>query len=65
MRPLLAHCHLDLGMLHSRTDKRQQARGHLTIATTMYREMDMGFWPQKAATAMASCREEHPHGAGA
>jgi hypothetical protein len=52
-------------MLHSRTDKRQQARGHLTIATTMYREMDMGFWPQKAETAMASWREGHPHGAGA
>jgi len=52
-------------MLHSRTDKRQQAREHLTIATTMYREMDLGFWPQTAGTAMASWRERRPHGAGA
>jgi len=53
MRPLVAHCHLGLGTLYSRTDKRKHAREHLTIATTMYREMDMGFWPQKAETAMA------------
>ncbi len=62
--PLVAHGHLGLGLLHSRTDKRQEAREHLTIATTMYREMDMGFW-QKAETAMASWREGHPHGTGA
>jgi hypothetical protein len=27
-------------------DKR--AREHVTIATTMYREMDMRFWPEQA-----------------
>ena len=28
----------------SGTGKREQAREHLTTATTMYREMDMSFW---------------------
>jgi hypothetical protein len=28
--------------------KREQARDHLTTATTMYREMDMQFWLEKA-----------------
>ena len=46
--PLVAHCHLGLGKLYRRTDKREQAREHLTTATTMYREMDMRFWLEKA-----------------
>ncbi|MGH2367588.1 MAG: ATP-binding protein, partial [Chloroflexota bacterium] len=48
MRPLVAHCHLGLGKLYRRTDKRQEAREHLAIATTMYREMDMRFWLEQA-----------------
>jgi tetratricopeptide (TPR) repeat protein len=48
MRPLIAHCHLGLGKLYRRTDKREQAEEHLTTATTMYREMDMRFWLEKA-----------------
>jgi uncharacterized damage-inducible protein DinB len=48
MRPLVAHCHLGLGKLYRRTGKRQEAREHLRIAATMYREMGMRFWPEKA-----------------
>jgi len=48
MRPLVAHCHLGLGKLSRRTGKREQAREHLTTATTMYREMDMRFWLEQA-----------------
>jgi hypothetical protein len=48
MRPLVAHCHLGLGKLYLRTDKREQAREHLTTATTMYREMGMTYWLEKA-----------------
>ena len=48
MRPLVAHCHLGLGKLYRRTGKREQAREHLTTATTMYREMDMPFWLEQA-----------------
>jgi tetratricopeptide (TPR) repeat protein len=48
MRPLIAHCHLGLGKLYLRTDKREQAQEHLTTATTMYREMGMTYWLEKA-----------------
>jgi tetratricopeptide (TPR) repeat protein len=45
MRPLVAHCHLGLGTLYRRMDnKRPGAREHLATATTMYREMGMGFY---------------------
>jgi hypothetical protein len=37
-----------LGKLSRRTGKREQARGHLITATTMYREMDMRFWLEQA-----------------
>ena len=48
MRPLVAHCHFGLGKLYRRTGKREEAREHLATATTMYREMDMGFWLERA-----------------
>jgi hypothetical protein len=46
MRPLVAHCHLGLGKLYRRTDKREQAHEHLT--TAMYREMGMSYWLEQA-----------------
>jgi len=52
MRPLVAHCHLGLGKLYWRTGRRQEAQEHLTTATTMYREMDMRFWLEKAGAEM-------------
>jgi transcriptional regulator with AAA-type ATPase domain/tetratricopeptide (TPR) repeat protein len=48
MRPLIAHCHLGLGRLYWRTGQREQAHEHLTIATTLYYEMDMPFWLEQA-----------------
>jgi hypothetical protein len=42
--PLIAHCHLGLGKLYRRTDKREQAQEHLATATTMYRDMGMAYW---------------------
>jgi tetratricopeptide (TPR) repeat protein len=50
MRPLIAHCHLGLGKLSRRTGNQEQAREHLTLATTMYREMDMRLWLEQAET---------------
>ena len=44
MRPLVAHCHLGLGKLYRRIGETEHARENLAAATTMYREMDMGFW---------------------
>jgi tetratricopeptide (TPR) repeat protein len=52
MRPLVGHCHLGLGKLDRRTGKRKQAHEHLTIATTMYREMGMTYWLEKAEAEM-------------
>jgi class 3 adenylate cyclase/tetratricopeptide (TPR) repeat protein len=48
MRPLVAHCHLGLGKLYRRTGKREQAQEQLATATTMYREMGMTYWLEKA-----------------
>lgn len=39
---------LELAYKHRRTAKREQAQEHLTIATTMYREMGMAYWLEKA-----------------
>jgi class 3 adenylate cyclase/tetratricopeptide (TPR) repeat protein len=52
MRPLIAHCHLGLGKLYRRTGQREQAREHLTTAMTMYREMGMTYWLEKAEAEM-------------
>jgi hypothetical protein len=51
MHPLVAHCHLGLGKLYQRSDTREQARGHLAAATTMYRDMDMRYWLTQAEAA--------------
>lgn len=48
MRPLVAHCHLGLGKLYRSTGARRKAQEHLATATTMYRDMDMRFWLEKA-----------------
>ena len=48
MRPLVAHCHLGLGKLYRRPDKREHAREHLATATRMYRDMGMTYWLEKA-----------------
>jgi tetratricopeptide (TPR) repeat protein len=48
LRPLLAHCHLGLGVLYRRADRRQQAREHITTAATMFGEMDMRYWREQA-----------------
>ena len=45
---LFGRCHLGLGTLYWRTGDGAKAQEHLTTATTMYREMGMGFWLEKA-----------------
>jgi class 3 adenylate cyclase/tetratricopeptide (TPR) repeat protein len=47
-RPLVAHSHFGLAKLYRRTGQPEQAREHLTTATTMYREMGMTYWLEKA-----------------
>jgi len=52
MRPLAAHCHLELGRLCRRAGKLPEAREHRTTAIAMYREMDMRVWPDRAVPEM-------------
>jgi tetratricopeptide (TPR) repeat protein len=52
MRPLLSRCHLALGTLYARTEKRREAREHLAAAAAMYREMHMRFWLEQAETEL-------------
>jgi hypothetical protein len=61
-RPLIAHCHLGLGKLYRRTGQRDQAREHLGIATTMYREMGMTYWLEQAETEMGAPTQERKDG---
>jgi tetratricopeptide (TPR) repeat protein len=52
MRPLLAHCHLNLGALHGRIGQVEPARAALTVAIELYRAMDMPFWVLQAEDAV-------------
>ena len=53
MRPMVAHCHLDLGQLYHQTGRAEQARAALTTAIDLYRAMDMSFWLPQAEAALA------------
>jgi hypothetical protein len=48
----MAHCHLGLGALYLRASTCEQAREHLTMAVTMFGEMDMLHWREQAKMAM-------------
>ena len=50
----MAHCHLGLGKLSRHTGQREQAREHMTTATTMYREMGMAYWLEQAEAEMGA-----------
>ena len=53
MRPLQAHCHHGLGLLHGRAGQTKPARAELTTALEMYREMDMMFGFHEIEVALA------------
>jgi class 3 adenylate cyclase/tetratricopeptide (TPR) repeat protein len=52
LRPLIAHCHFGLGKLHAKTNQRAESREQLATATTLYREMGMHLWLEKAEAAL-------------
>jgi len=56
MRPLVAHCHLGLGKLWRRRAMQQGAQEHLTTATTMFREMGMTSWLERAEGELREVR---------
>jgi hypothetical protein len=59
MRPLVAHRHLGLGKLYRRARQHEQACEHLATATTIYREMDMLCWLEKAEAEMSLAPSAH------
>ncbi len=48
MRPLVAHCHLGLGLLCRQVGVRATTRQHLNTAAAMFRDLDMGTWRARA-----------------
>jgi class 3 adenylate cyclase/tetratricopeptide (TPR) repeat protein len=52
MRPLIAHCHSGLAKLHRHAGKRPLDNEHFANAATMYREMGMTYWLEKAEAGM-------------
>ena len=56
MRPLVAHCYFGLGKLYRHMAQREQGQKHLTTATTMYREMGMTYWLEKAEAEKGEVR---------
>jgi tetratricopeptide (TPR) repeat protein len=53
MRPLQAQCHRGLGMLYVATGQRELARAELSMALTLYRDMDMTSWIPQTEAALA------------
>jgi hypothetical protein len=51
MRPLVAHCRFGLGTLYRRAGDRR-ATEHLTTAMSLFNEMGMRFWFEKAEAEM-------------
>jgi hypothetical protein len=61
MRPLIAHCHLGLGTLHARLGNSEQANEGAGRAISMYREMGMTYWLERATTEMKNLeRRDRP-----
>jgi class 3 adenylate cyclase/tetratricopeptide (TPR) repeat protein len=52
MRPLEAQCHLALGILAAKAGNRLEVHEHLTTAVTMFRQMDMQTWAERAESAL-------------
>jgi len=53
MRPLLGHCHLELGELAFREGEGERGRGETSAALSIYRELSMPYWAQRAERQLA------------
>jgi hypothetical protein len=54
MRPLIARCHLGLGMLYRRTAERVRAQEHLATAIAQFCAMRMQPWLTRAREETAA-----------
>ena len=52
LRPELAHCRFERGLLLRDLQRTEEARRELEMASTLYAEMGMEFWRAKAAAAL-------------
>jgi len=52
MRPLQAHCHLGLGKLYVKIERREESRIELSTAIELYLAMEMTFWLPQAEAAL-------------
>jgi tetratricopeptide (TPR) repeat protein len=52
MRPLLAHCHLGLGVLYAQIGRQEPARVEPSAAIALYCAMEMTFWLPQAEAAL-------------
>ena len=48
LRPLAAHCHVGLGKLYRQNGDLRLAKEHVSNGVAMMREMEMGFWLERA-----------------
>jgi DNA-binding NtrC family response regulator/tetratricopeptide (TPR) repeat protein len=53
MRPLAAHCHRGLGLLHRGTGGREHARREVAVARDLYRDMGMTVWLERTDAELA------------
>jgi hypothetical protein len=58
----MAHRHAGFGTLYRRADRREPAHAELTVASQMYRAMEMSFWREKAEAALAEVTAGHGDG---
>jgi tetratricopeptide (TPR) repeat protein len=56
MAPLVAHCHLDLGRLHTRLGECADAREHVATSVRLFGDLDMRSWLEQATAAEKEVR---------
>ena len=56
MRPLVAHCHLDLARLYRAAGRLDDGDAHFTRGKTMYREMNLRVWLKRVESEFATAR---------
>jgi hydroxypyruvate isomerase len=54
MRPLVARCHLGLGLVERHRGDQARATAHLDVAARMLREMGMRFWLERVEVTRAA-----------
>jgi hypothetical protein len=56
MRPLVAHCDCDLGLLYRSAGKDDEAGHHLSTAGSMYRELNTPIWLARMERLLGATR---------